>query len=159
MSAGERSAATWRAAQTAAPLLIPTKSPSSRASRCAMANAGRSSTLITRGLAVGEVELRDWSRITIRELLVGGTLGLVLGLAGFGGAFLLGENATLGLIVAVTLVAVVGVMTTVGGLLPLGFKRLGFDPAIASSPFIASLADLTGVLIYMTIAGLLLAGR
>ncbi|MBN1420920.1 MAG: magnesium transporter [Planctomycetes bacterium] len=121
-------------------------------------NSGsQSATLITRGLAVGDVTLRDWWRISVRELLVGATLGLFLGLVGFGRAMLWGTSVGVGIVVGLTLITVVAVMTTVGGMLPLILKRVGFDPAIASSPFVASLADVSGVLIYLSMASALLA--
>lgn len=120
-------------------------------------NSGsQSATLITRALAVGDVEVRDALRILLREVGQGLVLGACLGLIGFVRALMWGNTTTLATVVALTLVAVVLVGSVVGAMLPLVFKRLGFDPAIASSPFVASLVDVTGLVIYFTIARQLL---
>lgn len=120
-------------------------------------NSGsQSATLITRALAVGDVEVRDALRILLRELGQGLVLGACLGLIGFVRALMWGNTTTLSTVVALTLVAVVLVGSVVGAMLPLIFKRLGFDPAIASSPFVASLVDVTGLVIYFNIARQLL---
>lgn len=120
-------------------------------------NSGsQSATLITRALAVGDVEVRDALRILLREVGQGLVLGACLGLIGFVRALMWGNTTTLATVVALTLVAVVLVGSVVGAMLPLIFKRLGFDPAIASSPFVASLVDVTGLVIYFTIARQLL---
>ncbi|GMV09800.1 MAG TPA: magnesium transporter [Gemmatimonadaceae bacterium] len=120
-------------------------------------NSGsQSATLITRALAVGDVELRDALRILLRELGQGVVLGACLGAIGFARALMWGSTQTLALVVSLTLVMVVLVGSVVGAMLPLVFKRLGFDPAIASSPFVASLVDVTGLVIYFSIARQLL---
>ncbi|MCC6770653.1 MAG: magnesium transporter [Gemmatimonadaceae bacterium] len=120
-------------------------------------NSGaQSATLITRALAVGDVEIRDAMRILLREFGQGIVLGTCLGAIGFVRALMWGNSTTLSAVVALTLVMVVLVGSVVGAMLPLVFKRLGFDPAIASSPFVASLVDVTGLVVYFNIARALL---
>ncbi len=120
-------------------------------------NSGaQSATLITRALAVGDVEIRDALRIFFREFGQGIVLGACLGVIGFVRALMWGNPVPLAAVVALTLVMVVLVGSVVGAMLPLVFKRLGFDPAIASSPFVASLVDVTGLVIYFNIARVLL---
>ena len=118
-------------------------------------NAGsQSSSLIIRALAIGEVKPSDWLQILIREVSIGIALGLILSLVGF----LRGYTATdhdalrLGFTVAVSVLAVVTTGTLVGSLLPLGIKRVGLDPAVSSTPFIASLVDVLGLLVYFSVA-------
>ena len=116
-------------------------------------NSGsQSATLITRGLAVGEVKMADFRRIFARETLMGLALGLPLGLAGVGCALYWDTPIAITMVVGLTLACVVTVGAIIGSLLPLGFKRLGVDPALASAPFVASLVDVVGVVAYMLIA-------
>ena len=120
-------------------------------------NSGsQSATLITRALAVGDVDISDAVRVFLRELGQGVVLGAGLGAIGFVRALMWGTASDVALVVALTLVAVVIVGAVVGAMLPLLFKRLGFDPAIASSPFVASLVDVTGLVAYFSIARQLL---
>jgi magnesium transporter len=122
-------------------------------------NSGsQSATLITRALAVGEVELHDALRILTREGLQGLALGAFLGVFGFIRVLIGGEPTSFALVVGVTLLTVVITGTLVGATLPLIFTRLGFDPAIASSPFVASFVDVAGILIYFSVAAWLLNG-
>ncbi|HEY3131036.1 MAG TPA: magnesium transporter [Acidobacteriota bacterium] len=118
-------------------------------------NSGsQSATLVVRGLATGEIKLRQWLRVLRRELFVGGLLGLILGSVGFVRAMTWkGTPLSVGIAVGLTLVAVVTVGTLVGAMLPIVFKRIGFDPAVSSTPFIATLVDVTGLVIYFNIAG------
>ena len=116
-------------------------------------NSGsQSATLITRALAVGDVERRDALRVFLRELGQGLVLGAFLGAIGFGRALMWGNGMDVAWVVALTLLFVVITGTIVGAMLPLLFTRLGFDPAIASSPFVASLVDVAGIIIYFNIA-------
>lgn len=121
-------------------------------------NSGsQSSTLITRALAVGDVRLRDTVRVLWRELGQGLALGAFLGALGFARTVMpsplgWGNGSEVALVVGFTLVAVVLAGTIVGALLPLALTKLGFDPAIASSPFVASFVDVVGLLIYFNIA-------
>jgi magnesium transporter len=121
-------------------------------------NSGsQSATLITRALAVGDVEMRDALRVFIRELGQGLVLGTFLGAMGFGRALMWGNSSDVAWIVALTLLFVVVTGSVVGAMLPLLFTRIGFDPAIASSPFVSSVVDVAGIVIYFTIAIQLLA--
>lgn len=123
-------------------------------------NSGsQSSSLIIRALAVGEVEPRHWLRVLTREAGIGLVLGMILGVVGFFRAFLLQANDALrmGLAVSGSVLAVVMTGTLVGSLLPLGIKRVGLDPAVSSTPFIASLVDVLGLLVYFSVARIIFA--
>jgi magnesium transporter len=117
-------------------------------------NSGsQSSTLIIRGLAVGEVKMRDWSRILVRELAMGLVLGLGLGVVGFVRVLMYrDQHVEFALTVAVTLVGIVMTGCTVGAMLPILLKRIGMDPATSSTPFIASLVDVFGIIIFVHVA-------
>ncbi len=116
-------------------------------------NSGsQSATLITRALAVGDVEMRDALRVFRRELGQGLVLGLFLGGIGYVRALMWGNGSALAMVVGLTLIGVVLAGTLVGAVLPIGLKRVGFDPAIASSPFVASFVDVAGLLIYFQVA-------
>lgn len=116
-------------------------------------NSGsQSATLITRALAVGDVQIRDVLRVFRRELGQGLVLGAGLGLIGFVRAAMLGNGTALAMTVSLSLVLVVLTGTVVGAMLPLLLRRVGIDPAVASSPFVASVVDVTGIVIYFTVA-------
>lgn len=125
-------------------------------------NSGnQSATLVIRGMTDGEVALRDWTRVLHRELITGLTLGAALAVIGYGSAWLLTRAAPEGVspptpwevaVVPVTLLLVVAFGTICGGALPLIFQRLGLDPALMSSPFVAGIIDIAGIVIYMTVA-------
>jgi magnesium transporter len=128
-------------------------------------NSGsQAATLVIRALTVGEVRLRDWWRVARREIAAGLTLGAVLGLLGFGriiAATVLGiDYDTSGLLLAwVISASLVGVVlwgTLVGSMLPFALDRLGLDPASASGPLVATLSDVMGLLIYFSVARLVL---
>ena len=130
-------------------------------------NSGsQASTLVIRAMTVGEVRLRDWWRVARREVLSGLTLGGVLGLLGFARVTIghaLGWDpqpyaVRLGLAIGLSLVGVVLLGTMAGSMLPFLLRRVGFDPASASAPLVATVVDLTGLLIYFAIATLLLSG-
>ncbi len=115
-------------------------------------NSGsQSSTLIIRGMAIGEIKARDWYRVLGRELLMGITLGGILGTIGFFRVLLLDPDQGVGfaLVIAITLVGIVLTGCTVGSLLPIVLKRFGLDPATSSTPFIASLVDVLGIIIFV----------
>ena len=131
-------------------------------------NSGSQATsLIIRAVALQEVRLRDWWRVALRELPTGLTLGAILGLIGVIritvwqnlGIFDYGEHWVL---VACTVgAALVGIVTfgsLAGSMLPFILKRMGFDPASASAPFVATLVDVTGLVIYFSIALVFLSG-
>jgi magnesium transporter len=119
-------------------------------------NAGsQSATLVIRALAVQDVKPSDWMRVFSRELLVGVTLGLVVGTLGFARALFATDAVDpypFAMVVSISIVAVVIVGSLVGSLLPLVIQRVGLDPAVSSTPFIASLSDVVGLLIYLGIA-------
>jgi magnesium transporter len=118
-----------------------------------------------RALAVGEVRLRDWWVILRRELVCGVALGLFLGSIGLarvvlwhraGWADFTGHYFSIGLTVSGAVAGVVLWGTVVGSMLPFILRRLGLDPATSSAPFVATLVDVTGLLIYFGTAMALL---
>jgi magnesium transporter len=130
-------------------------------------NSGsQAATLVIRALALGEVGVRDWWRVMRRELLAGVALGAILGSIGFlritlWSAFsdIYGQHWLLiAITVAVSLVGVVLWGTLTGSLLPFLMRRLGFDPAVSSAPFVATLVDVTGLVIYFSVALVVLRG-
>lgn len=121
-------------------------------------SGGQSSTLIIRGLAVGEIKMRDWWKIALRELSMGLMLGAILGTIGFGRVLMYRDQGIdFALTVAFTLVGIVVTGCTVGSMLPLGLKKLGIDPATSSTPFIASLVDVLGIIVFVHVAKLIMA--
>ncbi len=117
-------------------------------------NAGSQTvSTIIRGLALKEIEPRHTWRVLARECLTGLMLGLMLGLIGLVYAhFYRGQSWGISLVVALTLLSICIWANAVGALVPLMAKRLGFDPAVISAPFITTLVDATGLLIYYSIA-------
>ncbi len=132
-------------------------------------NSGSQATsLLIRALALREVTLADWWRVMVRELPMGLTLGCILGIIALAritlwqqaGFFDYGIHWPLiALTVATSLVGIVTFGSVVGSMLPFLLKRVGFDPASASAPFIATLVDVTGLVIYFSVASLILGGR
>jgi magnesium transporter len=114
-------------------------------------------TLIVRAMAIGEVTLRDIGWIVFKELRVGLLMGAAMGVVGFGLAELLDVGPEVGLVVALTLVAISAWSATVAAALPLILRRLRVDPAVVSAPLISTLVDGTGLIIYFEIARLLLS--
>jgi magnesium transporter len=130
-------------------------------------NSGsQAATLAIRALALGEVTLSDWFRVMRRELLAGLALGAILGSIGFLRIALWSAFSDMygphWLLVAITVAAsLVGVVlwgTLTGSLLPFLMRRLGFDPAASSAPFVATLVDVTGLVIYFSIGLVVLRG-
>jgi magnesium transporter len=130
-------------------------------------NSGsQASTLIIRALAVGEIRTRDWFHILRRELVTGWALGSILGVVGFlriviGAQFsdMYGPHwFLLAITVLFSLMGVVTLGSLAGSMLPLALKRLKLDPATSSAPFVATLVDVVGLLLYFTIAAALLSG-
>ncbi len=113
-------------------------------------------TTLVRAIAVGEVELRDVGWVLLKELSTGLVMGLALAVAGFvrGG---LAAGAQVGIIVALTILALTIWSSAVAAILPLVLRKIGADPAVVSAPFISTLVDATGLIIYLTIAGLVLS--
>jgi magnesium transporter len=132
-------------------------------------NSGsQASTLIIQAMAVGEISLSDWWRVLRREIISGLLLGAVLGIIGFLRIAIwhtvrpevYGEHwAPLGITVGIALLGVVLWGTLCGSMLPMILKRLGADPAVSSAPFVATLVDVTGLIIYFSVAFLLLSGK
>lgn len=117
-------------------------------------NAGaQAATTVTRALAVGEVRPGDVAKVFWREFRVGALMGLGLGVVGFALAGLV-FGLDFGLVIGLTLLSICTTAATVGGLMPLLAKALRADPAVFSSPFIATFVDATGLIIYFTIATL-----
>ena len=131
-------------------------------------NSGSQATsLLIRALALGQLHLRDWWRVAVRELPAGVTLGAILGLIGFLriatwqllGFYDYGVHWRLvALTVGAGLVGIVTFGCMAGSMLPFVLKRLGFDPASASAPFVATLVDVTGLVIYFSVAMVILRG-
>jgi len=108
---------------------------------------------VIRGLSTGDVVLKDWLKILSKELLVGLSLGVVLGLvAYFRGLFVDKNHTEIALVISGAMVILVVWANIVGALFPLLFYKLKLDPAVISSPFISTFVDVTGLLIYFNIA-------
>ncbi|MFN3676901.1 MAG: magnesium transporter [Sphingomonas pseudosanguinis] len=131
-------------------------------------NSGSQATsLIIRALALGQVRVRDWWRVALRELPAGLTLGAILGLLGMArialwqtlGFYDYGPHwGLVAMTVGTGLVGIVTFGSLAGSMLPFVLQKLGFDPASASAPFVATLVDVTGLVIYFTIALAILSG-
>jgi magnesium transporter len=130
-------------------------------------NSGsQATTLVIRSMALGEIRLRDWWRVIRRELGAGLALGTVLGAIGMARILLwqafsrsYGDHyLPIALTVACSLIGVVLFGTLAGSMLPFLLRRLGLDPASASAPFVATLVDVTGLVIYFTVASVILQG-
>jgi magnesium transporter len=131
-------------------------------------NSGSQATsLIIRALALQELKLRDWWRVAVRELPTGLALGAVLGIIGIArilawqhlGWYDYGPHHNLvALTIGVSLVGVVTFGSMAGSMLPFLLRRLGFDPASASAPFVATLVDVSGLVIYFSVAYAILRG-
>src|ERR1700722_7284707 len=130
-------------------------------------NSGsQASTLIIQAMALGELTIADWWRVIRREILSGLLLGTVLGIIGFTRVMLwnqifhtYGEHGGLiALTVGLSLVGVVLWGTVAGSMLPIVLKKFGADPATSSAPFVATLVDVTGLVIYFSVAYLIMRG-
>lgn len=130
-------------------------------------NAGsQASTLVIRAMALGEVRLGDWWRVTRRELVSGFSLGCILGSIGFARVVLweilfhaYGKHfLALAMTVGCSLILIVAWGSLMGSLLPIILKKLRFDPANASTPFVATMVDVTGLVIYFSVARVFLTG-
>ncbi|MCC7358197.1 MAG: magnesium transporter [Anaerolineales bacterium] len=130
-------------------------------------NSGsQAATLVIRAMALGEVRLRDWWRVMRREVLSGLTLGAILGSIGFA-RIALWQSAFgtygpywpfIAATVALSLVGIVLWGTLTGSMLPILLRRVGLDPATSSAPFVATLVDVTGLIIYFSVASVVLRG-
>ena len=126
----------------------------------------QATTLIIRAMALGELRLKDWWRVIARELAGGIALGSLLGAIGFARILIwqlvaktYGEHYMLvAITIALSLLGIVTFGTVAGSMLPFILRRCGLDPATASAPFVATLVDVTGIIIYFNIAKLVLTG-
>jgi len=127
----------------------------------------QASSLIIQALTVGEVTLADWWNVMRREIISGLLLGTILGLIGFCRVVLWSQIfpavygphfILIALTVGISLIGVVLFGTITGSMLPIVLKKLGADPAVSSAPFVATLVDVTGVIIYFNCAYFFLKG-
>lgn len=124
----------------------------------------QASSLIIRALALGEITIMEWWKIMRKELMVGLTLGLVLGLIGFLRVAIWSTFVNIygphwfmvAMTVGVSLIGVVMWGNLMGSLFPILLKKLGLDPAVSSAPFVATMVDVTGLIIYFTVAAIML---
>ena len=130
-------------------------------------NSGsQATTLVIRAMALGEIRLRDWFRVIRRELMAGLALGAILGTIGITRIFLwhtlrgtYGEHyLVIAMTIGCSLIGVVMFGTLAGSMLPFILRRCGLDPASASAPFVATLVDVTGLIIYFSVASVILRG-
>lgn len=130
-------------------------------------NSGsQAATLIIRALALGEISISDWWRIMKKEIITGVLLGLILGSLGFARVGIWNVFTDLygphwfyiGITIGLSVMFVVLWGTIMGSMMPLLLKKLGADPATSSAPFIATLVDVTGLVIYFSIAAIMLSG-
>ena len=123
-------------------------------------SGSQAATLIVRALSINEISLKDWWFVLQREFLSGLLLGCILGCIGFlrivlwsSATGIYGEHSIeIGLTIGTSLIGVVMWGTLSGSMLPLLMKKLGFDPATSSAPFVATLVDVTGIIIYFSMA-------
>ncbi|MCK6551616.1 magnesium transporter [Myxococcota bacterium] len=123
-------------------------------------------TLVIRAMALEEIRLGDVFRVARREIVSGVMLGAILGVIGFGRILITGSlfdsygehYVLIGLAVGLSLVGIVLLGTIAGSMLPFLLRRLGLDPASASAPFVATLVDVTGLMLYFSIASVILGG-
>jgi magnesium transporter len=130
-------------------------------------NAGsQATTLVIRAMALGEIRLRDWWRVMRREVVAGLALGTILGTIGFLRITVWSAFSTIygthwllvGWTVGVSLIGIVLWGTIAGSMLPLLLRRVGLDPATSSAPFVATLVDVTGLVIYFSVGMIFLRG-
>jgi magnesium transporter len=120
-------------------------------------NAGSQTvTTVIRGLAVGEIRVRDWARVLAREAMTGLALGLLLGTVAVVRAVLWGQQMAVCVAVGVSILAICVWSNSVGAIVPLALQKLNVDPTVASAPLITTLVDGTGLFIYLTVASVVL---
>ncbi len=120
-------------------------------------NAGSQTvTTIIRSIALGEIRLKQAGRVLAREMSTGIMIGVLIGAVAFGRALLWGAPAPLAMTVSITVLAICTWSTTVGSLIPIAAERFGVDPAVLSAPLITTLVDATGLVIYFSIAKIIL---
>lgn len=120
-------------------------------------NSGaQSSTLMIRGLAVGNVRSADWARVLARETLQGLVLGVLLATVGIARAFVEGDSPAFALLIGLTVICIVVMGCVAGAMTPLALHRAKVDPATSSTPFISTMVDVLGIVIYLSLAQFLL---
>ena len=131
---------------------------------CGGNSGSQASTLIIRAMAVGQVKLSDWFKVIYRESIVGILIGIILAVIAFLRILIVNDHYGefwfhIGLTVSLSTAAVVITGSILGSILPLLLKSLRADPATSSAPFVATLADVCGLIIYFLIAISLLGGK
>jgi magnesium transporter len=120
-------------------------------------NSGsQSATLVITGMATGDIHPRDWWRVAWREIQTGFLLGGFLGVVGYLAALIVYREPRDAVVIPVTILVVVACSTLIGSMLPLLFKKLNFDPALMSNPFVAGIMDILGIVIYINVAMVIL---
>jgi len=117
---------------------------------------GQSSTLIIRSLALGDIELKDWWKVFLREVYLGAIMGAVLGVTLFLRGFMITSNVSINFSAGVAIFLIMIFSNSVGAMLPFVGKLFKIDPAVMSGPLVTTIADLVGMLIYFSIATLIL---
>ncbi len=117
----------------------------------------QSSTIFVRGLATGEIEPEEVWKYFFREIRVGLAMGVICGLLISSAAFIWQGNPYLGLVVGVSMMVTISVATLIGTLVPLLLNKVNIDPAITAGPFVTTIKDFTGLLIYFTVASLFIS--
>ena len=121
-------------------------------------NAGsQSATLVIRALAISQLERRESVKVLLRELVLAGLLGGGLAVRSFLAAMWFVEIDQAA-VVGINVVLVVAMGTVTGAMLPLGFQKMGLDPALMSNPLIAAVVDVVGVIIYYNVARIVIVG-
>ncbi|KGF07082.1 magnesium transporter, partial [Actinomyces sp. S6-Spd3] len=111
----------------------------------------QAATTVTRALALGDVRPRDVLKVMGREIRIGLLLGFMLGAIGFLAASVF-YSTQIGMVIGLTLLAICTLAATVGGTMPLIARKIGVDPAVFANPFITTLVDATGLVIYFLVA-------
>ncbi|ODN31257.1 magnesium transporter [Fervidobacterium thailandense] len=120
---------------------------------------GQSSTLIIRGMALGEIELKDWWKVLLRETYIGLIMGAVLGVTLFLRGFMITTNVQINFSAGLAILAIIVFANSIGAMLPFIGKVFRIDPAVMSGPLITTVADLAGIAIYFYIATTILKIR
>jgi magnesium transporter len=118
--------------------------------------ASQSATLVIRAISTGELSLNKWFNVIKKELLVGLMLGITLGIVIFMRSYFWDGGLEIGTVIGLSLVAVMLWSNLLGSLLPIVLTKLKLDPAVVSSPLLTTVIDATGLIIYFSIAGLIL---
>ncbi len=120
---------------------------------------GQSSTLIIRGMALGEIELKDWWKVLLRETYIGIIMGVVLGVTLFLRGFMITTNVQINFSAGLAILTIIVFANAIGAMLPFVGKVFRIDPAVMSGPLITTIADLAGIAIYFYIATTILRIR